>query len=152
MKGIMMSITLLNVFCQKSGSVAVSTALVSPILILMMCGVVDLGRATYDATSLAGAVRVGAQYALRFPDDKDGIILAVKKASTLEIPTVVPAPKCECPNGTTAPSCAVSACGANVNVRKFVTIFATSPFSKIMPSSSIIVPAKLSATSVVRAQ
>jgi len=52
-----------NLLRCTSGSVAVSTAIIAPILILVIAGVVDIGRATYDATSLSGAVRAGAQYA-----------------------------------------------------------------------------------------
>ena len=135
----------------KSGSVAVSTALIAPVLILMMCGVVDLGRATYDATSLTSAVRAGAQYALRFPNDKTGIKQAVKSASTLSgIVVADPVQFCECPGGT-ASSCTISSCGAEP-LRRFVRVSATLPFLKIMPSPSIVVPSTLSAEAVVRGQ
>jgi Flp pilus assembly protein TadG len=147
----MISAALKNVFYRKSGSVAVSTALIAPVLILMMCGVVDLGRATYDATSLTGAVRVGAQYALRFPNDKAGIKQAVQSASTLSGTVVAdPVQFCECPDGTSS-SCTTSSCGT-ATLRRFVRVSATLPFSKIMPSSSIVVPSTLSAEAVVRGQ
>jgi Flp pilus assembly protein TadG len=136
----------------KSGSVAVSTALVAPLLILMISGVADLGRATYDATSLAGAVRAGAQYALRSSNDDAGIKQAVKAASTLagETVTVTTQQFCECPNGSST-NCSVSTCGTAV-MRKFVRVSATAPFSKIMTSSAIVVPSSLSAQAVVRTQ
>jgi Flp pilus assembly protein TadG len=147
----MIRTALVNVFRSNSGSAAVSTALIAPILILMMCGVVDLGRATYNATSLTGAVRAGAQYALRFPNDNNGIKQAVQSASTLS-GTVVddPVQFCECPNGTSS-SCTTSICGAEP-LRRFVRVSATSAFSRIMPSSSIVVPSNLSAKAVVRRQ
>jgi hypothetical protein len=148
----MMINTALGIFFRcKSGSVAVSTALIAPVLILMMCGVVDLGRATYDATSLTSAVRAGAQYALLFPNDTNGIKLAVEKASTLSSVSVeFKPPFCECPNGTSS-LCSTSSCGAEP-LRRFVEFSATVPFSKIMPSSAIVAPSFLSAKAVVRSQ
>jgi Flp pilus assembly protein TadG len=136
----------------NSGSVAVSTALIAPLLILMISGVVDLGRAAYDATSLAGAVRAGGQYALRAPNDDAGIKLAVKTASTLSDGTVTVTTQqfCECPDGTST-NCSASTCGS-VTMRKFVRVSATLPFSKIMTSSAIVVPSSLSAQAVVRTQ
>jgi Flp pilus assembly protein TadG len=151
MRGIMIRVALCNSLRCKSGSVAVSTALIAPLLILMIAGVVDLGRATYDATSLAGAVRAGAQYALRAPNDDAGIKQAVKAASNLSGGTVTATTQqfCECPDGYSS-SCTV-ACGTGT-LRKFVTVSATLPFSRIMTSSSIVVPSSLSAQAVVRTQ
>ena len=141
-----------SILRDNTGSVAVSTALVAPVLILMIAGVVDLGRATYDATSLAGAVRAGAQYALRAPNDNARIKQVVEAASTLSSSsvTVTTAQFCECPDGSSSP-CTASICGSAV-MRKFVTVSATRPFSKIMPSSAIVVPSTLSAQAVVRTQ
>jgi hypothetical protein len=136
----------------ESGSVAVSAALIAPLLIMMISGIVDLGRATYDSTSLAGAVRAGGEYALRFPTDKDGIMLAVKEASNLKGVIVSdPILRCECPNGDFA-VCATSSCGIGVTQRQFLEISASVPFSKIMPSSSIVIPSNLFAKAVMRAQ
>ncbi len=134
----------------RSGSVAVSTGLLAPLLILVFAGVIDLGRATYDATSLAGAVRVGAQYAWRAPNDDAGIVQAVKAASTLADDSVTVSTQhyCECPNGSVS-SC-MAACGTGT-LRKFVAVAATRPLSKIMPSS-IVVPSSLAAQAVVRVQ
>ena len=151
-----MRITMINKIRQillrsRSGSVAVSTGLVAPLLILIFAGVVDLGRAFYDATSLAGAVRAGAQYALRAPNDDVRIEQVVKSASSLSEGniTVTIQKFCECPNGSSS-SC-TAACGTG-NLRKFVQISATRPFSKIMPSSSIVAPSSLSAQAVMRTQ
>jgi hypothetical protein len=134
-----------------SGSVAVSTAIIAPILILVIAGVVDIGRATYDATSLSGAVRAGAQYALRTPNDIAGTKAAVSAASTLSGDKIVPdaAEFCECPDGTSK-SCSDS-CGTEM-LRKFVRVTASHSFSRIMPSSSIVIPSTLNAEAVVRIQ
>ena len=140
-----------NLLRCTSGSVAVSTAIIAPILIQVIAGVVDIGRATYDATSLSGAVRAGAQYALRTPNDIAGTKAAVSAASTLSGDKIVPdaAQFCECPDGTSK-SCSDS-CGTEI-LRKFVRVTASHSFSRIMPSSSIVIPSTLNAEAVVRIQ
>jgi len=134
-----------------SGSAAVSTAIVAPMLLLVIANVVDVGRATYDATSLAGAVRAGTQYALRTPNDTAGTKAAVSAASTLSGDAIVPdaVQFCECPDGTSK-SCTGS-CGADP-LRRFVRVTATHSFSRIMPTLSVVIPSTLTAEAVVRIQ
>ena len=135
----------------RSGNVAISTGLIAPVLILIFSGVVDLGRAFYDATSLTSAVHAGAQYALRAPNSDPQIKQTVKDASTLsgQDVTVDVRRFCECPDGF-ATSCTATC--SNGNLRRFVEVSATVPFSKIMTSSSIVVPSSLSAQAVMRTQ
>jgi Flp pilus assembly protein TadG len=140
-----------NVLRCTSGSVAVSTAIIAPILILMLCGVVDIGRATYDATSLASAVRAGAQHALRAPNDMEGIKAAVSAASTLNGEEIIQSDAeqyCQCADEEHK-QCTVVC--APKTFRMFVKITATHKFSKIMPSS-IVIPEDLSAQVIVRVQ
>jgi hypothetical protein len=134
-----------------SGSAAVSTAIVAPMLLLVIANVVDVGRATYDATSLAGAVRAGTQYALHTPNDIAGTKAAVSAASTLSGDAIVPdaVQFCECPDGTSQ-SC-TSNCGADP-LRRFVRVTATHSFSRIMPTLSVVIPSTLTAEAVVRIQ
>jgi hypothetical protein len=134
-----------------SGSAAVSTAIVAPMLLLIFANVVDVGRATYDATSLSGAVRAGTQYALRTPNNTAGIKAAVSAASTLSGDAIVPdaVQFCECPNGTSK-LCSEN-CGTEP-LRKFVLVTASHSFSRIMPSLSVAIPSTLTAKAVMRIQ
>jgi Flp pilus assembly protein TadG len=43
----------------------IETALIAPILIMVLLGVVDFGRAAYDYSSLSAAAREGARVAIR---------------------------------------------------------------------------------------
>jgi hypothetical protein len=140
-----------KLFRCTSGSAAVSTAIVAPMLLLVIANVVDVGRATYDATSLAGAVRAGTQYALRTPNDIAGTKAAVSAASTLSDGAIVPdaVQFCECPNGTSV-SCSNN-CGIEP-LRKFVHVTASHSFSRIMTSLSVVIPSTLTAEAVVRIQ
>lgn len=47
----------------ESGSVMIETALMITILLVLLFGIIDIGRALYTANSLVSAVREGARYA-----------------------------------------------------------------------------------------
>jgi len=60
---------------QQRGANLVEMALVLPLLLMLLMGVVDVGRAFYSYVTLTNAVREGARFASRFPyDGNDGII------------------------------------------------------------------------------
>jgi alkylation response protein AidB-like acyl-CoA dehydrogenase len=65
------------------GTFAIEHALVMPFLLLLLSGAIDLGYALNQSSSLSGAARVGAQYAMRFPSDADGIKDVVNMAKLL---------------------------------------------------------------------
>ena len=56
----------------KGGSM-VELALLLPLLVLILAGVVDLGRAFHDYIVITNASREGARYASHFPNDLTGI-------------------------------------------------------------------------------
>jgi len=59
----------------ERGANLVEMALVLPLLLMLLMGVVDVGRAFYSYVTLTNAVREGARFASRFPyDGNDGII------------------------------------------------------------------------------
>jgi hypothetical protein len=51
----------------------VEFALMLPVLLLIVFGVLDLGRLFHGAITIAGAARAGARYATLHPDALDGI-------------------------------------------------------------------------------
>ena len=65
----------------------IEMALVLPLLLLLLAGVVDLGRAFYTYVSLTNAVREGARFASKLPyDDNEGAIVALVVARVREEP------------------------------------------------------------------
>ena len=52
-------------------------ALVAPLLIFLVFGIVDLGRAFYGYVVITNAVREGARYGSRFTDDREAEIQAI---------------------------------------------------------------------------
>jgi Flp pilus assembly protein TadG len=55
----------LSLFRNRSGAAAVEMALVTPLLLLILCGSVELGNYFLDEHALRKAVRDGARYAAR---------------------------------------------------------------------------------------
>jgi Flp pilus assembly protein TadG len=52
----------------EAGAAAVEFALVAPLLVLLVCGIVDLGRAYATLNQLAASAREGARLAAVLPD------------------------------------------------------------------------------------
>lgn len=63
---------------KQNGQSLVETALVVPLLMLLLVGVVDLGRAMFTKMALANASREGARYGSHYPAHKAGVIVAVE--------------------------------------------------------------------------
>jgi hypothetical protein len=66
----------------EDGSQLVEMALVLFLLLLLLAGVVDVGRAFHHYMIITNASREGARYASRFPLDQGGIDAAVKNEVT----------------------------------------------------------------------
>ena len=56
----------------KGGSM-VELVLVLPVLVLVLCGIIDLWRAFHDYIVISNASREGARYASRYPNNETGI-------------------------------------------------------------------------------
>ena len=85
----------------QEGTIAAEFALAAPVLLLLVSGMVDLGLALDQSSSLSNAARAGAQYAVRFPSDTSGITQVVAKAMNADPSdlTVNANLTCECPGG-----------------------------------------------------
>lgn len=65
----------------RDGSVILETALMITILLVLMFGIIDLGRALFTANNLTSAAREGARYGAAYPTnppDPDSVRLRVK--------------------------------------------------------------------------
>ena len=113
----------------EEGSSLVELALVSPVLLLVLLGAVDFGRAYYMAMEVAGAAHAAAEYAVQSPTDTTGI----QAAATDDAPDVpnltvaTPTYGCECSDGTgySANCSTTPTCTNNYVSRVRVTVSAT---------------------------
>ena len=66
---------------KERGQSLVELALAMPLLLLLMLGTIDIGRVFFTYIELRNAVREGASYGSRFPDDTAGTEDAVTSHS-----------------------------------------------------------------------
>lgn len=66
----------------RDGNAAVEFALISPILALMLVGIVDVGTIAYQRTDMFSAVRAGAQYFMAGGSDFDRAAELVRRSWT----------------------------------------------------------------------
>ena len=138
----------------EAGASLVELALVLPVLLLLLMGAVDFGRAFYLAMEVAGAAQAGAEFGSQNPTDTAGI----SSAATTDAPDVAgltvatPTYGCECADGTgyssncgTAPSCPAN------NVVYPVTVKVTAPYTPWFPWPRIPASITLSNSATMRA-
>jgi len=65
----------------ERGSNLIEFALTLPLLLWIMFGVFDLGRAVFAQNVISNAAREGARYAIIYPEDTDGIVQRVEAAA-----------------------------------------------------------------------
>lgn len=63
---------------KAEGDSLVEFALILPVLMLILMGIFDLGRAFYAYNVIANAAREGARYGIAHPDDGAGIVAAAE--------------------------------------------------------------------------
>ena len=131
------------------GNTAVEFAMMLPVILILLGGLIEFGTAMYAASSLESAARAGAHYAFAKGLDKPGIEQAVMNASSIapEKLTVVSSMSCECA-GTTA-ACG-SECASGSLPFKFVTVQVTSANDPWFPVVDKLVPKTFSGRAMVQ--
>ncbi|HTV72801.1 MAG TPA: TadE/TadG family type IV pilus assembly protein [Candidatus Acidoferrales bacterium] len=93
----------------QRGQALVELAVFVPFLMLVVVGLIDVGRYTYYSIQVNNAARAGAQYGAQnttSANSSTGITsAAVADVSTTPTPTVSASLFCVCANGTTHQSC-----------------------------------------------
>ncbi len=107
------------------GSSMLETALVLPMLFLLLIGAVDFGRAFYLSMEVAGAAHAAAEYGIQVPYDTAGMLSAASSDAP-NVPNLSVGSRsygCECSDGTgysancaTAPTCTNTTLVYRVNV------------------------------------
>lgn len=134
----------------ERGVSAVEHALIMPFVLVLLSGAIDLGFALNQSSSLSGAARAGAQYAMRFPSDSEGIKQVVRQAVSYDPDslTVTSALTCECEDGTAA-AC-TDTCGGTAPLA-YVSVSVTKTYSSPLPTAMMLGISTLSGSAVMRA-
>lgn len=141
-----------RLLANRDGNVAVEFALVLPMLILILGGVIDFGRAFYDQMALETAARSAVQYARQNPGDATGIQLAATSAGGLPATATVDALQvfCECPDGSSIGCSTV--CATGEALLRFLSITVREDFETLFPYPGVSSPLALAGTAVIRVQ
>jgi hypothetical protein len=100
--------------CASHGQSLVEFALVVPLLLLLLIGAVEIGRAAYFSIAVTNAARAAVQYGAQSPvtaaDD-----IGIKQHALNDAPMLSPSDVtwsnyCQCPNGNPAPNCFPTDC------------------------------------------
>ena len=138
---------------RRRGSALVELALAAPLLLLLLAGVLDYGRALTKATAIANAARVGAQYgsssAARSSDAAGIQAAAISSAPSFSGLTVTSAQTCQCSGGSPV-SCGGSCGAAKMLVYVNVTVSATS--SAIFSYAGLPFTGNVAAAATMRAK
>ena len=149
----------LRVICKANdGAALVELALVTPLLLLLLFGAVDFGRAYYVGLSVASAAHAGAEYGSQYPSNTAGITTAAQQsAPDLKNLTVTALTwGCECSDGTSySPSCfPMPVCSANAsrggNVVHRVQVTTSAVYNTLVPWPGIPKSLTLSNTATIR--
>lgn len=108
---------------RRRGQSMVELALGLPLLLLLLLGTIDVGRAFFGAVQLRNAVREGAGYGAHFPTDTAGMTSRVTAHGV--------------PSGTTASASCSGSCTASNGVASglgVVTVSASYQFTPITTS------------------
>jgi Flp pilus assembly protein TadG len=119
---------------RQSGSSILETALISPILLLVLVGAIDFGRGYYAALEVSSAAEAGALYGIQNPSDVSGMI----KAATLDAADIILVTPtafygCECSDGTAVtPNCGTAPTCSLINVVNYVEVDTSAIYKPIL--------------------
>ena len=127
-----------NIASSEAGSSLLEVALLLPMLLLVLMGVADFGRAYYLAIEVAGAAHAGAVYGAQNIIDTTGMQNAAKLNSP-DVGGLVATGSwgCECSDGTAlSASCSITPT-CSVNVVYYAKVNATATYHPMMPWKGI---------------
>jgi Flp pilus assembly protein TadG len=143
---------------RRQGTAAIEFGLVSPLLLILLTAIVEIGIAAYQDIQLQTAVEAGALYAATYgAGNLTAIGQAVVNATGNTAITASPAPTkfCGCPAAAGVVSQGAdctTACADGKAPGQYVKVNAQVAHYTIMPYLSLALPATLTASVTVRIQ
>jgi len=135
----------------EQGSSLVEVAVVLPMLLLILIGVVDLGRYFYLANEVAGAAHSGAMYGSQHASDTTNMVNAAKLDAPNVSGLVVNATwGCKCSDGTNPSVSCTATPSCSTNVVYYSTVKATANYSALFPWQGIPSPLTLTSSVTMR--
>jgi Flp pilus assembly protein TadG len=118
-----------------AGQSLAEMAMLLPLLLLMLLGVIDLGRLAYIAIQVTGAARAGVMYGAQSQAtarDSAGMQAAAQNDSDVSLATVTGVRTCRCSGGTVDIPRNAS-CGTGQRMITYVTVTAAADYAPLIP-------------------
>lgn len=128
-----------------SGSSAVEFALLAPMFVALMIGVIEIGLSVRTALQARQAAAAGAAYASKHLYDATAITAAAKAATARTGVTVTPALQCGCPISTGFSTTCAGTCTDGNPARNYAVVTVSIPRRSLF-SGRFGLPANMSAT------
>lgn len=141
-----------GLLARSEGTAAIEFALILPVLVLIVTGVVEIGLTVRDSMRVQEAVSAGALYADQHGFDAAKISTAVTSAVSGAAITAAPAPAVSygCPTASAITASAQgAACADGFYARTYVTVSAQMPRTQVF-GAVFGLPDTLTATSTAR--
>jgi Flp pilus assembly protein TadG len=141
-----------------AGASAAELALVLPVLLLLLTGIVDFGTLLFKHMQVTAAAHAGVRYAIANGFDATKISTAITNATTMSGISASPAPSesagCISSTNTIVTVTNTTTCsGSNTNggtqTGTFVFVHASAPFSPMLPVWGTFMPSTVTANAVV---
>lgn len=135
------------------GNVAIEFALLLPLVLVLLAGLIEFGVVTYDRASIESAARAGAQFAFSGGYNASKVDAAVRSASAVTLApsdTVASNVFCECTDDTPI-TCGDTCLNGGPN-RRFIKVSVTKAHQAWLPFIDSLVPSKVSASATIRMQ
>jgi Flp pilus assembly protein TadG len=137
----------------EHGSSLVELAFTLPLLLLLLMGAVDFGRAFYMAVEVVGAAHAGAEYGAQNPTDTAGMKIAAQDdaPNVASLSVTTPTYGCECSDGTQySASCTSQPTTCAYNVVYLVKVTASATYTPMVPWPGVPSSLTLSKTAQMR--
>src|ERR1700730_7761628 len=124
-----------RVVAGRAGSVMIEVAIGLPGLLLLVVGMLDLGRFGLQKSALLQGARAGAQYGMAAPNDTANINLTAQSATALTGVTATSTKFCECVSGT-AVGCGTTCTGGGAP-KTYITVNTTKTFASVLSVATL---------------
>ncbi len=141
----------LSILRSQSGSSLIEVAVALPVLLLILTGIVDFGRAYYYANEVEGAAHAGAVYGTQFPTNTANMVAAATaNAPDVSGISATASYGCECQDGTNASASCTSTPSCTTNIVYYVTVTAAASFHPLLPWPGIPNPINITHSVTMR--
>ena len=124
-----------EVLADRRGNLIIEMAFALPLILLLLIGLLDLGRLGLQKSAMLQGARAGAQYGMTAPDEIDNINSTAQSATGLTGVTATTTPFCECVSGTVV-DCGTTCTGGQTK-KKYITVSTTRSFSSVLGRATI---------------